>query len=104
MWDPKIVIEEVTDPVEIARHREVAEAFARNSNWLQANWKNLLPQARGKILAVAGQEAHLAETPEEAWKWAEDNHPEDKGPLVQYVIEKEGPRFYGIRWRMAEMR
>ena len=104
MWDPKIVIEEVTDPAEIARHREVAAAFVLNSNWLQGNWHQLLPQARGKILAVAGQEAFLADTPEEAWQWTKDRHPEDKGPLVRYVIAKEGPRIYVCPGRLAGVR
>ncbi len=103
MWNPNIIIEEVNDPVEISRHREIAEAFERNSNWLQANWQNLMPQARGKFLAVAGQEAFLADTPEEAWSWSEQHHPEDKGPIVRYVIEKEGPRIYVGRWGVVDL-
>ena len=104
MWDPKITIEYVSDPAAAERYREAHEQFDRNSQWLQANWPNLLPQARGKILAVAGQEAYLADTPEEAWKWTKDHHPEDKGPLVQYVFAKEGPRFYGFRGRVVDVR
>lgn len=103
MWPSEITIEEVTDPAEIARFREGHEQFGRNSKWLEANWKSLLPQARGKFVAVAGQEAFIAETPEEAWRWTKERHPEDKGPLVQFVFASEGPRFYGNRWRMAGM-
>ena len=95
--EPRFVIEEVTDPVAIARHREHAARARRNSNWLQAHWEDVLPQARGKFLAVAGQEAFIADTPEEAWAVAEAAHPEDDGVLVQYVFPNTWPRIYAHR-------
>ena len=95
MNEPKFIIEEVTDPVEIARHRAGAGQAKRNCDWLQAHWADVLPQARGKFLAVAGQEAFIADTSREAWAWAERKHPEDQGALVQYVIPEGGPRIYG---------
>src|SRR5262245_33245712 len=94
MEQPKFVIEEVTDPVEVARFREQDAQHKRNSDWLQAHWADVLPQARGKFLAVAGQEAFIADTAEQAWAWTETAHPEDKGAFVQYVLAKEGPRIY----------
>ena len=97
MAQGQFVIEEVTDPVEIARHRAHAERVRRNSDWLQAHWADVLPQARGKFLAVAGQEAFIADTPEEAWSVAEAAHPEDDGVLVQYVRPERGPRIYAHR-------
>jgi hypothetical protein len=97
MNEPRFIIEHVTDPAETARARAQHERFKRNSDWLQAHWADLLPQARGKILAVAGQEAHLADTPEEAWTWARTAHPEDDGAFVSYVPTKLGPRIYGNR-------
>ena len=103
MWDPKITIEFVNDPAEAERHWEARAHYDRNSNWLQNHWPELLPQARGKILAVAGQEAHVAETPEEAWKWTKEHHPEDKGPIVQFVFTNVGPRCYDLRRRMVQL-
>jgi hypothetical protein len=103
MWASRITIEEETDPVQIARVRETLDHFTRNSDWLAAHWANVLPQARGKFIAVAGQEAFIAETPQGAWEWAAKAHPEDKGPLVQYVRTGQGPRFYGNRWRVVEV-
>jgi hypothetical protein len=97
MDPPQFIIEEVTDPAEIARHRAQAEQAKRNSDWLQAHWADVLPQARGKFLAVAGQEAFIADTPGQAWSWAEQQHPEDRGALVQYVIPQGGPRIYANR-------
>ncbi len=101
MKEPQFIIEEINDPAEVARCRAQDERARRNSEWLQAHWGDLLPQARGKFLAVAGQEAFLADTPEEAWAWAARAHPEDDGALVQYVRTGTGPRIYANRGRMA---
>ncbi len=99
MSQPRFIIEEVTDPVEIARHLEVDKRARRNSDWLQAHWAELRPQARGRFLAVAGQEAFIADTGEEARALANAAHPDDNGVLVQYVRPEEGPRNYGTRLR-----
>jgi hypothetical protein len=97
MTEPQFIIEEVTDPVAIARSKQQHERHKRNTDWLQSHWGDLLPQARGKFLAVANQEAYLANTPEEAWAWAGRTHPEDNGAFVRYVRTGRGPRFYGSR-------
>ena len=97
MSEPRFIIEEVTDPEEIARHRDVAERAKRNRDWLQAHWPDLLPQALGRFLAVAGQEAFVADTPEEALALAETAHPEDTGVIFQYVIAEPGARIYAHR-------
>src|SRR5438046_1058708 len=96
-----LTIEVVTDPVEIARLREVEEAFEKNSNWLQAHWGDLIPECLGKHLAVTGQEAFLADTPEEAIERARAAHPEDKGLLVQFITAYRGPKIYGVRRLLA---
>jgi hypothetical protein len=90
-------LEEVTDPDEIARHREVAEAGRRNSDWLEAHWGDLLPGARGRFVAVAGQQAFVAHTPEEAIALAKAAHPDDPGLLIRYVIPQRGWRVYAHR-------
>jgi hypothetical protein len=92
-WPP-VTIEEVTDPVEAARINAQLDRARKNGEWLSAHWPDLLPQARGKFVAVAGQEAYIADTPEEAWTWAEKTHPEDDGAMVQYVRTQLGPRIY----------
>ena len=94
MTDRDFVIEEVSDPDEIRRARAQDERHRRNSAWLQAHWGDVLPQARGKFVAVAGQEAFIAETPAEAWAWVEATHPEDNGAIVHYVRTQRGPRIY----------
>jgi hypothetical protein len=97
MRHPDFVIEEVSDPDETRRSRAQDERHRRNSAWLQAHWEDVLPQARGKFVAVAGQEAFIAETPIAAWAWAEAIHPEDNGAIVRYVRTQRGPRLYAHR-------
>ena len=108
MNEPKFIIEEITDPGEIARHREQDAQFKRNADWLEAHWPDLLPQARGKFIAVAGQESFLADTPEGARELAEGAHPNDMGIFVQYVLPHSGPRIYGylriVDTRLAQNR
>jgi hypothetical protein len=96
-FESRFTIEEVTDPAEIARCLAQHEKGKRNSDWLQAHWSDLLPQARGKFVAVAGQEAFIADTSAEAWAWADRVHPEDNGAFVQYVRPEQGPRIYAHR-------
>jgi hypothetical protein len=97
MSKPKFILEDVTDPAEIARFRAQDERHRRNTEWLEAHWPDLLPQARGKHLAVAGQEAFLADTAEQAWAWTKAAHPEDNGAFVRYVFPTEAPRIYAHR-------
>jgi hypothetical protein len=103
MNESKMIIEEVTDPVEIARGRAVAEQFHRNAQWLAAHWPDLLPQAYGRFLAVAGQEAFIADSIDEAQARARAAHPQDEGLLSQYVFPPGGPRIYGNRRGMVSL-
>lgn len=97
MSQSELHIEEVTDPRELDQAHRQRERHRRNDEWLQSHWDDLLPQARGKFLAVAGQQAFLAETPADAWSWAETTHPEDDGAFVQFVPKTPGPRIYDCR-------
>lgn len=90
-------LEEVTDPTETALLQAQQERFRRNSEWLQAHWGELVPSARGRFLAIAGQEAFVAASPEEAWVRAAAAHPEDDGAFCQYVPPQPGPRIYAHR-------
>ncbi len=94
--EPKITIEEVTDPAEIAHSRAVEEAYRRNEDWLDAHRQEVLPRARGKILAVAGQEAFIAATIEEALAQAEAAHPDDPGVVCRYIFPEAGLRIYAV--------
>lgn len=104
MLGDRLILEEVNDPAEAERCRAHLEAFRLNSAWLETHWPDLLPQARGKHLGVAGQEAIIADSPEEAWAWVEEKHPEDIGSFVRYVIPEKGLRFYARRWHVDAVR
>lgn len=94
---PRMIIGEITDPEHIARLLAQHERARRNSAWLQAHWPELVPRARGRHLAVAGQEAFIADTAEEAWALARAAHPDDDGALVKYVRTEQGPRIYACQ-------
>jgi hypothetical protein len=94
MGESQFIIEEVTDPAEIARIREQDERARRNSDWLQAHWPEIVSRARGRHVAVAGQEAFIADTADEAYALATAAHPDDDGLLLKYVRAERGPRIY----------
>jgi hypothetical protein len=94
MFGDRLRIEEVDDPAEVARCKAQHERALRNLDWLEKHWDDLLPQAYGKFLAVAGQEAFIADTPEQAWAWIKTAHPDDDGAFARYVFPKGGPRIY----------
>jgi hypothetical protein len=95
--EPKLVLEEVTDPQEVARSLAADEQARRNGDWLQAHWPDLVGQAHGQFVAVAGQQAYVAETMEAASALARAAHPEDRGVLVRSVGRIRGPRIYANR-------
>jgi hypothetical protein len=94
---PRFKIEESGDATEVADVRSQHEHQRRNREWLQDHWEELVARARGRFLAVANQQAFIAETPEEAWEWVERTHPGDGGAFVQHVRATSGPRIYDCR-------
>ena len=92
-----LTIENISDSDVISRARIQDERHRRNSSWLQRHWSDMLPQARGKFVAVAGEEAYIAASPAEAWDWVKREHPEDNGAIVRYVRTELGPRLYANR-------
>jgi hypothetical protein len=94
-WGP-ITIEFIDDdPEGTAKLRAIDAQFDRNFDWLVKHRDKIIPHARGKILAVANQEAHIADSLEAAWKWVEANHPDDRGgAILRYIYPTPGPRIY----------
>ena len=97
MDTPQTIVEVMTDPGEIARTESQHAQFRRNADWLESHWSQVTPQAFGKFVAVAAQEAFIADTSADAYAWARAAHPEDHGPLVEYVLPPNGPRVYENR-------
>jgi hypothetical protein len=80
----------------VRQGRAYCLALARAGTHI-THWAEVLPQARGKFLAVADQEAFIADTPAEAWACVDAMHPEDNGAFVRYIHPEEGPRIYADR-------
>ncbi len=89
-----VVMEEVTDPEELARVRAQWERFDRNSAWLQAHASEVYTHHRGRCICVAGEELFVADTPEEALARATAAHPEDDGSFVRYIPKEKLARVY----------
>ena len=71
-------------------------SFLENISWLGEHWLEVLPPAQGKYLAVAGRQAFVADSAEEARSLAETAHPEDGGLLLRYVHPRTEMRNNGI--------
>jgi hypothetical protein len=94
MWNPQITLEETSDLTNGASRAEHRERARKNWDWLQNHWSDLLPQAHGKFVAVANEEAFLADTLDAALNWVRLTHPEDTGHIVEFVLPPTGPRIY----------
>jgi hypothetical protein len=94
----QVVMEEVTDPQEIAAFQARWAQAQRNSDWLQAHAHEIYTQHRGKFIVVAGEELFVADTPEEARTLARAAHPEDQGSLGRYIYPKKVARIYANQW------
>jgi hypothetical protein len=93
-----IVMEEVTDPTEIATFEARWAQAQRNSDWLQAHAHEIYTQHRGKFIVVAGEELFVSNTPEEALALARAAHPEDEGRIIRYIYPKKMARIYANQW------
>lgn len=100
MSEPKVTIEVDDDPVRNAESRAISAAFDKNVDWLSLHWDDVLPAASGKYVAVAGQQAFIADDWREAERLAREKHPHDKGLYVRYVSPHNGMRLYGYRGRV----
>ena len=101
---PSVVMEEVTDPIELVKARAQDERFARNWAWFEAHTSEIYTMHRGKCLCVSGEELFVADTPEEALAMAITAHPEDDGRFTRIIPKEKVARLYGDQWRMAPLR
>ena len=88
------VMEEVTDPEELANARLQRQRFDRNSAWLHAHATEVYSRHRGKCICIAGEELFVADTPEEALALGVAAHPEDDGRFVHYIPREKLSRIY----------
>ena len=91
---PAIVMQEVTEPQELAEARARRNRFDRNEAWLQARAAETYKCHRGRYICIAGEELFVADTPEAAYASAKSAHPEDDGLFVRYIPKEKLPRVY----------
>jgi hypothetical protein len=89
-----VVMEEVTDPAELARSRERNERFRRNLAWFEAHALEIGRAHRGKCICIAGEELFVADSPEAALALANAAHPEDDGRFLHYIPRERMTRIY----------
>jgi hypothetical protein len=89
-----IVMEEVTDPVELAEARARRARADRNWSWFEARAAEVYATHRGKHICVAGEELFVADTAEEVWAQAGAAHPEDDGRFILYIPRERMTRIY----------
>jgi len=96
-----IIMEEVTDPEELAKARAQRQRFDHNSAWLQAHVTEVYACYRGKCVVIAGEELFVADTPEDAWALAAAAHPEDDGSFIRYIPREKVARIYANQRRVV---
>lgn len=94
----QVVMEEVTDPQEIADFQARWAQAQCNSDWLQAHAHEIYTNYRGKFIVVSGEELFVGDTPEEASALAIASHPEDQGSISRYIYPKKMARIYANQW------
>ncbi len=98
-----LVMEEVTDPAELARASARHERFQRNLAWFEAHALSIGEQYRGKCICIAGEELFVADTPEEVFALAKAAHPDDDGLFLHYIQKEKRCRIYAHRGPVASV-
>src|SRR5438093_6959739 len=99
-----IIMEEVTDPVELQQAQAQDERFERNWAWFEAHAAEIYNAHRGKCICVAGAELFVADTPEEALAMAIAAHPNDDGRFTRLIPQENIARIYADQWHVACVR
>lgn len=89
-----VVLEEVTDPVQLAQAQARRARFDRNWAWFEVHAAEIYIQHRGKCICIAGEELFAADTAEEALALASAAHPQDDGRFTRYIPRERTTRIY----------
>jgi hypothetical protein len=98
-----VVLEEVTDPVQLAEAQARRARFDRNWAWFEAHAAEIYTQHRGKCVCIAGEELFVADTADEALAQARAAHPEDDGRFTRYIPRERMARIYVAPWFVASL-
>jgi hypothetical protein len=92
-----VVVEVVTDPIELARSRAQWARFDRNAAWLQARASEVYSKNRGKYICIAGEELFAADSAKDVLSLARAAHPDDDGLFVRFIPAEKLDRIYAHR-------
>lgn len=87
---PPILMEEVTDSLELNEARAQDERFEQNWAWFEAHAAEIYAAHRGKCICIAGGELFVADTPEEALALASAAHPDDNSHFTRLIPPYDG--------------
>lgn len=83
-----VVLEEVTDPEQLAEAQARRRRLERNWAWFEAHAAEIYTQHRGKCICISGGELFVADTAEEALALARAAYPEDDGRFTRYIPQE----------------
>lgn len=89
-----VVLEEVTDPAQLAEAQARRQRLERNWAWFEAHATEIYTQHRGKCICIAGEELFVADTAEEVLALANTAHPDDDGRFTRYIPREKAARIY----------
>ena len=90
----RLVMEEVTDPEELAKAHAQDRLFAKNWTWFEAHAADIYARHRGKVYCISGEELFVAETPAEVLALAREAHPEDDGRFTGIIPQERTYRIH----------
>src|SRR5262245_24035786 len=96
-------MEEMTDPVELAKAGVRRERFDRNWGWFEAHAQEIYRAHRGKIVCIAGQELFVGDTAREAVARAKAAHPDDDGCFTRIIPREVAERIYADQRGVAPL-
>jgi len=92
--EPPILLEEITDPIQLAEARARQERLERNWAWFEKRAADIYRRNRGQCISVAAEQLFVADTAEEALALAKAAHPGDDGRFTRYVPREKVARIY----------
>jgi hypothetical protein len=98
---PALVMEEITDPVEVAKSQAHWEQAKRNIAWLKTHADEVYSTNRGKCICIAAEQLFVADTPEAAVALARAAHPQEDGFL--FVPKEAKTLIYAHRRRVVAL-
>ena len=98
---PRITMEQVTDPVELAKFAARQAQLDRNWAWFEQRAQEIYRTHRGRCLCIAGGELFVGDTPEEVTALATAAHPDDEGRFTRYIPKERLARVYVVRRDLA---